>query len=71
MQKRKLYKYIGRNGSITSPIFLEDIKFIALMELKPEPGYVLTNGSNVKKHVAVVHVDEVDEWFEIPADTIE
>ena len=33
MKKRKLYKYIGRNGDITSPILLEDIKHIALMEL--------------------------------------
>jgi hypothetical protein len=36
MQIRKMYKYIGRNGSITSPILLDDIKYISLVELRPE-----------------------------------
>lgn len=71
MKKRKLYKYIGRNGEITSPVFLEDIKYIALMELQPEEGYVLTDGSITRKYSIVVHVDEVEEWSEVKADTIE
>lgn len=71
MKKRKLYKYIGRNGDITSPILLEDIKHIALMELQPEEGYILTNGSLVKKYSVIVHVDEVSEWYEVKADTNE
>ena len=71
MKKRKLYKYIGRNGEITSPVFLEDIKYIALMELQPEEGYVLTDGSITRKYAIVVHVDEVEEWSEVKADTIE
>ena len=71
MKKRKLYKYIGRNGEITSPVFLEDIKYIALMELQPEEGYVLTDGSTTRKYAIVVHVDEVEEWSEVKADIIE
>ena len=71
MKKRKLYKYIGRNGEITSPVFLEDIKYIALMELQPEEGYVLTDGSITRKYAIVVHVDEVEEWSEVKADTID
>lgn len=70
MKKRKLYKYIGRNGEITSPILLDDIKHIALMELQPEPGYVLINGTNVRKFSIIVHVDEVEDWTEVKADTI-
>ena len=71
MKKRKLYKYIGRNGEITSPIFLEDAKHIALMELQPEAGYVLTNGQDVRKYSVIIHVDELEEWNEVKADTIE
>jgi hypothetical protein len=71
MKKQKLYRYIGRNGEITSPILLEDAKHIPLMELRPEAGYVLTNGSVIREFFVVVHVDEVDEWTEIKADTIE
>ena len=70
MKKRKMYKYIGRNGSITSPILLDGIQYIPLMELRSEPGYVLTNGSITKNNL-VVHVDEVNEWTEVKADVIE
>lgn len=71
MRKRKMYKYIGRNGSITSPILLDGIQYIPLMELRPEPGYVLANGSIIKNNLVLVHIDEVNEWTEIRADVIE
>lgn len=70
MKRTKLYRYVGRNGIITSPVLLDDIKYIALMELQPEDGYVLVNGKTVKYNSAVVPVDEVDEWKEVKADTI-
>jgi hypothetical protein len=71
MKKQKLYRYIGRNGEITSPIFLEDAKHIPLMELRPEAGYVLTNGNVTREYFVVVHIDEVNEWTEVKADTVE
>ena len=71
MKQRKLYRYVGRNGVITSPVLLEDIKYIALVELRPENGYVLTNGEIIKKDSVVVHVDELKEWSEIKADVNE
>lgn len=64
MRKYKLYKYIGRNGTITSPILLEDIKNIPLMELRAEPDHYLTDGLN-KKYSVIVHVDEVEQWQEV------
>lgn len=67
MTTRKLYKYIGRNGSITSPVFLEEIKHIPLIELTASPGFVLKNESVTKKKV-IVHVDDVDLWAEVTAD---
>lgn len=71
MKQRKLYKYIGRNGTITSPILLEDIKNIPLVELRPEQGFVLTNGKDVKHYSVIIHIDELSEWSEIPADVSE
>lgn len=70
MTTRKLYKYIGRNGSITSPVLLEDIKHIPLMELTASPGFMLKNGTVTKKMVTV-HIDDVDLWTEVSADTNE
>ena len=68
MTTRKLYKYIGRNGSITSPIFLEDIKYIALVELKADSGFVLRDNNGVIRSSVIVHVDDQDLWAEVPAD---
>lgn len=70
MTTRKLYKYIGRNGSITSPVLLEEIKHIPLIELTASPGFVLKNESVTKKKV-IVHVDDVDLWAEVTADISE
>lgn len=71
MKQRKLYKYIGRNGTITSPILLEDIKHIALVELRPEDGYVLVNGNNLRRDSVVVHIDDIGEWTEVKMDVAE
>lgn len=71
MKKYKLYKYIGRNGEIVSPIFLENIQYIPLMDLRPENGYVLTDGQNIREFSVVVHIDDVENWKEVKADTIE
>lgn len=70
MKIRKLYKYIGRNGSITSPVLLEDTKYISLVELKADSGNVLKNDNIIKRSV-VVHIDEMSSWVEVPADITE
>lgn len=61
---KKLYRYLGRNGTITSPILLENIEPITMYELRPGPGKVLTNGITTC-NVKLVFVDEVDDWYEI------
>ena len=67
MKTRKLYQYVGRNGTIISPILLEDIRHIPLMELTAEPGFVLKNQNSVKSSVTV-YIDDVELWTEVPAD---
>ena len=64
MKKVKIYKYIGRNGTITSPILLDGIVKIDMYHLTADEGKVLTNG-DVKLHSIHVYVDEVDNWIEI------
>ena len=67
MKVRKLYKYIGRNGSVTTTILLDDAKYIPLVELRAEPGYVLKN-NDVTKQSVVVYIDDAELWNEVPAD---
>ena len=63
----KMYRYLGRNGSITTAIKLEDIAPIPMVQLKAENGFVLTDG--VKKvYSVIVFEDEIDNWSEVKDD---
>ncbi len=64
MIKTKMYRYLGRNGIITSPILLEKVEPIAMVNLQASPGKCLTNGEKVVKTVTIF-VEELGDWFEI------
>lgn len=64
MVKEKMYRYLGRNGTITSPIKLENIDPILMVKLKASQGKILTDG-NRKVSSIVVFEDEVSNWEEI------
>jgi hypothetical protein len=70
MTKTKMYRYLGRNGIITSPILLETIEPIAMLNLRASTGKSLTNGDKITKSVTIF-VDELDEWFEIDDPNLE
>ena len=70
MTTKTLYKYIGRNGSVTTPILLDGINHIKLVELRAEAGYVVTNGK--KSYYAVtVEADKAEEWYEVIEDILD
>lgn len=64
MVSEKMYRYLGRNGTITTPIQLEDLPPIPMRRLKAEAGKILTNGHKQVKEI-VVFEDEVSEWTEV------
>lgn len=64
MEKTKMYRYLGRNGIITSPILLDSMEPIAMFNLRASEGKLLTNGE-VKVKTQLVFADELDEWIEI------
>ena len=64
MNKIKMYRYLGRNGIITSPILLENIEPIIVYELHPDEGKILTNGEQTSK-LKLVFEDELKDWYEI------
>lgn len=66
MTKNKVYRYLGRNGIITTPILIEGTTPITMYRLIADSGMVLSNG---KTHAQMIDVfdDEIDNWFEIPA----
>lgn len=65
MTKTILYKYLGTNGVIESPIHLEDIYYVRINVLIADQDKILTNGIEKKKQVRCSD-DEVNQWYEIP-----
>lgn len=68
MTKTPMYKYLGRNGIITSRIHLEGINFIPMVNLKAAEGKVLTDGERICFSITVEEA-EVEKWREITANT--
>lgn len=64
MIKETMYKYIGRNGSITSSVKLINVDPIPMIYLKASKGKILTNG-NEKKRCVIIFEDELSNWEEI------
>lgn len=64
MQKIVLYHYLGTNGTITSPIHLEDTYYVRKLRLIADKGMILTNGE-VFKHTVLIPEADVEKWTEI------
>lgn len=63
MTKQKLYKYIGYNGTITSPVLLPGINYLELVELRADGDKYLTDGER-KVYSVIIPADEIDNWTE-------
>ena len=64
MKKIKLYRYVGRNGLITSPVLLDDIKHYVYYSLSAEEGKILTNGEE-RRYYTTIPEEELSDWHEI------
>lgn len=64
MKKTKLYRYIGRNGIVTTPVLLDDIKHYVYYHLSADKDKILTNGDR-KTFSVDIPEEEIDLWFEI------
>lgn len=66
MTKQVLYKYLGTNGVIESPVHLEDIYYVRVNVLTADKYKILTNGV-VRKTQVRCSDDEVEDWVEVSA----
>ena len=60
----KMYRYLGRNGIITSPILLENMEPIPMLNLRASSGKILTNGQEFVQSVTIF-ANELELWTEI------
>ena len=64
MTKEVIYRYLGTNGVIESPVHLEDIYYTRSYNLYADKGYKLFNGKVYKTSVRVTD-DELNDWVEV------
>ena len=66
MTKEILYTYLGTNGTITTPIHLEDIYYTRSIRLTVDRKKKLTsNGGKTLLSSVIVPEDEVSLWTEV------
>lgn len=64
MIKKDLYRYVGRNGIITTLVHLDDAKYYPMYRLIAEEGKVLTNGEQVVSSIDIF-AEDLGKWTEI------
>lgn len=64
MIKKDLYRYIGRNGIITSLVYLEDTKYYPMYRLIADEGKMLTDGKLIVKSIDIF-TEDLGKWTEI------
>ena len=64
MKKTKKYRYLGRNGILTTHVQLEGISASVIYVLTADEGKVLTDGEQMLKVVSV-YEENISNWHEI------
>ena len=65
MKKEILYNYLGTNGTILSPVFLEGIYCVRKVRLTAESGKRLTNDGVHFYSTIVISENELSNWYEV------
>lgn len=66
MTRTVIYRYLGTNGIIESPVHLEDVYYTRLIKLVADKNHVLTNGVEQVKSILCPE-DEEKTWKEVKA----
>ena len=64
MIKKDLYRYVGRNGIITSLVHLDDIKYYPMYRLLADEGKMLTDGEQKVKAIDIF-AEDLGKWTEM------
>ena len=66
MKKTIMYRYLGTNGVIDSPVYLEGIYSVKSISLVADEGMALTrDGKDLVKSVRVANEEEAAQWREV------
>ena len=65
MTKEVLYLYLGTNGSILSPVHLEDTYYQRRLKLTADVGKSLTKNGKDKVPSILIPEEDLDLWSEV------
>lgn len=65
MTKQVLYQYLGTNGTILSPIHLENIYCVKKLRLTADEGKQLTKDGKTKTFSIIIPEEELNLWREV------
>lgn len=65
MTKQVLYVYLGTNGTICSPVHLEDIYYVRKYRLTADQGKRLTKDDKNYHDTVLIPESELPEWKEV------
>ena len=64
MKTEVLYEYLGTNGTILSPVHLEDIYYVRKLRLMADKGKKLKKGGVLKDTIIIPEAD-LELWTEV------
>lgn len=65
MTKQVMYRYLGTNGIIDSPVHLEDIYYIRRLHLTADKGKKLTSDGKTFSSSVFIAEEELSRWSEV------
>jgi len=65
MIKQVMYRYLGTNGTLETPIHLEGIYYTRFFNLFASSGKKLTDGTRYVSYARVNDEDELALWSEV------
>lgn len=69
MVKRELYRYLGTNGVVDTPVHIPNAYSVPMVELVASPRHQLFNGERTTSRI-IVAAEDVNKWKEISVDEI-
>lgn len=64
MKKQNRYRYLGRNGIVTTSVLLEGVEPILMYRITADEGKALTDGNRYHKEIEIF-AEDLDKWTEI------
>lgn len=65
MTKEVLYFYLGTNGSILSPVHLEDAYYTRRLRLYADQAKFLTKDGKKLYNTIIIPEEELEQWYEV------